>query len=42
VASLVHVTARESGFATSGIDRQTLRHHLALQVASVDAGAARR
>jgi AcrR family transcriptional regulator len=42
VASVVHVTARESGFAASGIDRQTLRHHLALQVATIVTGAQRR
>ena len=39
VASLVHVTARESGFATSGIDAATLRRHLADQVALMVTGS---
>ena len=39
VASLVHVTARESGFATSGIAPATLRRHLADQVALMVTGS---
>jgi AcrR family transcriptional regulator len=35
VASLVHVTAREAGFAASGITIEALRHHLAEQVALI-------
>ena len=39
VASLVHVTARESGFATSGVAPATLRRHLADQVALMVTGS---
>ncbi|MEO5837333.1 MAG: hypothetical protein ABIQ73_29680 [Acidimicrobiales bacterium] len=39
VASLVHVTARESGFAESGISAIDLRMHLADQVALMVTGA---
>jgi len=39
VASLVHVTARESGFAASGISSTALRSHLADQVAVIVTGA---
>jgi hypothetical protein len=39
VASLVHVTARESGFAASGTDPATLRRHLADQVALMVTGS---
>jgi AcrR family transcriptional regulator len=39
VASLVHVTARESGFATSGIEPAALRRHLADQVALMVTGS---
>jgi AcrR family transcriptional regulator len=39
VASLVHVTARESGFAASGISSADLRGHLADQVALMVTGA---
>jgi len=39
VASLVHVTARESGFAASGIEVVDLRVHLADQVALMVTGA---
>ncbi|MEO8696429.1 MAG: TetR family transcriptional regulator [Acidimicrobiales bacterium] len=39
VASLVHITARESGFAASGITASELRVHLADQVALMVTGA---
>lgn len=39
VASLVHITARESGFGASGIESQTLRRHLADQVALMVTGS---
>lgn len=34
VATLVHVTAREAGFVSSGIDRAELRRHLARHIAA--------
>ena len=39
VASLVHVTARESGFVAGGVEPTVLRRHLADQVAIMVTGA---
>ena len=41
VATLVHVTTRESGFVASGIAREDLREHLAEHVAAAVTGSRR-